>query len=164
MSRWFDAGFQGKAGSVGTQALVSATGFATAILVARYFPREEFGIFVVVSALLNVIGSFQIALLSNPFTVLRPELDPRNDGTYAAANRVLNAALGIATVVIALAVGFGLQGTILRTMVVFALLNIPYQLNDFERRYLISLLNIHRLFWFDSATSVLRLSAVVAVI
>ncbi len=164
MSRGFDAGLQGKAGSVGTQALVSATGFGTAILVARYFPRDEFGIFVVVSSLLNVIGSFQIALLANPFTVLRPQLDPKNDGRYAAANFLLNAGLGVLTVATALAVGLVLRGILLRTMLVFALLNIPYQLNDFERRYLTSLLDIRRLFWLDSATSLLRISAVVAVI
>src|SRR2546426_1589201 len=164
MSRWFEAGLQGKAGSVGTQALVSATGFATAILVARYFPREEFGIFVVVSSLLNVIGSFQIALFANPFTVLRPQLDPNNDGRYAATNLLLNAGLGTVMVVAALAVGLLLQGTIFRTMLVFAMLNIPYQLNDFERRYLTSLLDIRRLFWLDATTSLLRLSAVVALI
>jgi len=164
MRRWLLGSLEGKGPSVVTQAVVSATGFATAILVARHFPRQEFGIFVVVSSLLNVVGSFQIALLSNPFTVLRPELDPTNNGTYAMANRVLNAALGVSTVAIALVVGFALQGTVLRSMLVFALLNIPYQFNDFERRYLISLLDIRRLFWFDLVTSVLRLAAVVAVI
>jgi O-antigen/teichoic acid export membrane protein len=164
MPRWLLANLQGKVASVVAQALVAATGFATAILVARQFPRDEFGVFVVVSSLLNVVGSFQIALLSNPFTVLRPELDPKNDGRYAATNFLLNAALGVSTVAIGLAVGFALQGTILRTLLVFALLNIPYQLNDFERRYLISLLDIRQLFWFDAVTSVLRLSAVVAVI
>src|SRR5437870_1825266 len=128
MPRWLLANLQGKVASVVAQALVAATGFATAILVARHFPRDEFGVFVVVSSLLNVVGSFQIALLSNPFTVLRPELDPKNDGRYAATNFLLNAALGVSTVAIGLAVGFALQGAILHTMLVFALLNIPYQL------------------------------------
>src|SRR6266567_3610474 len=162
MSRWFDAGFQGKAGSVVTQGLVSATGFATAIVVARYFPREEFGIFVVVSSLLNVIGSFHIALFANPFTVLRPRVDPNNEGRYAAANFALNAGLGIVVVVVALTVGLMAHGAILRTMLVLAMLNIPYQLNDFERRTLTSLLDIRRLFWLDATTSLLRILAVIA--
>jgi O-antigen/teichoic acid export membrane protein len=119
------------------QALISATNFATMVLLARELSRSAFGSFVLVYSGLLFANSVQAALITQPHQVLGPARAPRAyDGytTSAAAQQVVLAATlaGAALCAAAIAAAAGWSAAGLLLMLAGAL--VAWQCQEFVRR------------------------------
>ena len=99
------------------QVVVSGTTFATCILVGRACSPEQFGLFMLAFSFALILGGLMISLITAPYIVRRPHLEPRllprYDGDtllYLVALCGL-AALGLVVASGAAAAGFGPAGT-----------------------------------------------------
>ncbi|WP_460226149.1 lipopolysaccharide biosynthesis protein [Aurantivibrio infirmus] len=59
------------------QAILSATNFAINVLLIRYLPIDEFGVYVIVFSLLLFVSSVQAALVCSPLIVIVPQRKER---------------------------------------------------------------------------------------
>jgi O-antigen/teichoic acid export membrane protein len=93
--------------SVGDQATLSLSNFLTGVIVGRWCGGEQFGLYVL--ALLVMIGATEVqtSLISAPYTVYRPRLEPSEAREYDGSALLLQfafAGLTMGTVLIAAAV------------------------------------------------------------
>lgn len=119
------------------QAVISASGFITTVLLARSVGPTEFGTFTLVYMLLLFANSLQSALITQPQSVLgatrQGDAYARYVSSIAAGQLVLSLALGLLTWIVAAAAAWaGLEFAHLLGVVAPAI--VAWQLQEFVRR------------------------------
>ena len=151
------------------QGVVSATAFATGVVVSRTCSQSEFGLYTLGATLVVFLIELQTALISSPYMVYSPRLQGAERARYAGGNLVLQLSLGLfAAVVLAViaatitAFGMGSEGlapvlTVLAVVVTFTLLR------DFLRRVAMAHMQMETALFLDISVTCLQLSALVIV-
>jgi O-antigen/teichoic acid export membrane protein len=99
-----------KAGiSVADQGLVSGAGFVLHVLLARWMPQDEYGMFAIVFSIFLFLSGLHNALLLEPMSVLAPNGTPEQLRQYVAHSIWLHFLLTVALSILLLISGLGLM-------------------------------------------------------
>lgn len=147
--------------SLASQGITSANNFATGILMGRLCPKEEYGLYALGLSLLLLVNDFQLTLISTPYGVYSPRLQPAERRWYAGSTFVHQMVFSAAAAflllcgLIAVYVGvapqkFGRVIEVLAAVVVFILLK------DFIRQTCFAAMNVRGALLLDGATALIQ--------
>ena len=147
--------------SLADQAVVSATGFLTTLLIARWSDSFQLGIYALgLSVLVSVVG-LQESLILQPYLIQRfyPEGTPAE---RAGASLALSILFSAASVLMLIVAAFGLlvwgagQETVILAWVIAGI--VPFALTrDFARRFAFAHLDTRRVLLLDFAAAIIQL-------
>ncbi len=126
--------------TVADQAIVAGTNFAILVVFGRYLPGETFGTYVVALALLNLTLGIHGALVTFPLTIHGTAEHSEETLTYIRGSGRLHLIQIAIAATLALLVGSLMPATSLwrGILLTYGALQIPYQLNDYIRRLLLT--------------------------
>lgn len=85
--------------SLADQAVVSATNFATGIIIARTCSKEELGLYMLGFSLILMVTDFQTSLITTPYMVYAPRLKGRAHALYTGSTLIHQLAFCLFTMV-----------------------------------------------------------------
>ena len=151
--------------SVFDQVIVSGSNFFTGLLLGRYLPQKEFGVFVVAWTTLMIMLSVQNALITTPMSVIGARRDTMDNPGYFGSLLIfqligsLGLCLGLWLIALSAPV-FMVTLTEFRSIfTLLGLISIFFLGQEFFRRLLIVQLDIKRALVNDAATHISRIAA-----
>lgn len=152
--------------TVADQAIVAGSNFLILVLLGRNLSSEGFGAYVVSLALLNVLLGVHGASVTVPLSIYATAEGSEETMPYIRGSGRLHLAQVCVIAAFAGLVGLLLPpGSMWRTIcLVFAALQIPYQLNDYIRRLLLTRHKTGALLRHDGVSSALKIAGVLAVV
>jgi len=147
------------------QAIVSATGFLTTVLIARWSDPAQLGIYALgLSLLLSLLG-FQDSLILQPYLIQRhhPQGTPSERAGASLALSFLFTAASVLILAVAALGFFGFGGSSQMTVVTLVIAAIaPFALTrDFARRFAFAHLEMGRVLVLDASAAIIQLAALV---
>ena len=153
---------EGRALALADQAAVSATNFLTGVIIGRSCAKEEFGLYLLGMSIVLVALDIQTSLISSPYMVYSPRLEPGERARYTGSALVHFAAVA-ASIVLLLNLGlilggpfFGVEG-LGRVTGAVALTVTLILLREFVRRVFFANLAFGSATAMDSGVAVLQL-------
>lgn len=124
---------------IGDQAMISATNFATMVMIAWGLSKEDFGAFTLVYALLLQANAMQGSLITQPHNVLGVTRSGKDYARYTTSSAATNLAVALAAgtlAVVAAGVTHLLGWTVGPLLLALAPAIVAWQLQEFVRRVL----------------------------
>ena len=144
--------------SLADQAVVSATNFATGVIIARACSKEELGLYMLGFSLILLVTDLQTSLISTPYMVYAPRLKGRAHALYTGStliHQLTFSALinfGVACGALAVTAGAGPRGV---APVLWALAAVvtTIMLREHARRVCFACLRLKTVLLFDTCIS-----------
>ncbi|MEM7068654.1 MAG: lipopolysaccharide biosynthesis protein [Pseudomonadota bacterium] len=149
------------------QGIVSATRFATSVLIGRICGPEDLAFYTIAFAILLLAMAVQEALISKPYTVFSQKFDETRTRVFAGSVLLQHGVLALLVAFTALAAGFfatqfDLGHSKLILVILLLALMIPFTLLwDLLRRITFAHLNMQQAAIMDATLAVLQLSLLV---
>jgi len=159
-NRWYALASAGMM-SLGSQGINSANNFVTGIIMGRFCPKEEFGLYALGFSLVLLIIDFQTTLISTPYIIYSPRLEHEDRRRYAGSTFLHQIALSaIAAFLLVCGVGAVSAGLapegFTRVLKALAAVIVFIMLKDFIRQMCFASLNVKAAFLLDSASTVIQ--------
>lgn len=147
---------RGGALSLVDQGIVSATNFATGVIVGRTCSKEELGLYMLGFSLIFLVTDFQTSLISTPYMVYAPRLKGRAHALYTGSTLIHQLAFSLLTMLallcggVAANIGVGLTGLGPVLWALVAVIGL-IMLREFARRVCFARLSLMTAFVFDTS-------------
>jgi O-antigen/teichoic acid export membrane protein len=150
--------------SLADQAVVSATNFATGVIIARTCSKEEFGLYMLGLSLILLVTDLQTSLISTPYMVYAPRLKGAAHALYTGSTLIHQLAFSFFTMLALLGVAFavtigvgprGLGPVIWALVAMIGLIT----LREFARRVCFARLKLWTAFLFDTCIALVQVSS-----
>lgn len=153
---------RGAAATIVDQGIVAGSNFVILLLLARRLPVEEFSVYVVALAVLNVLLGLHGALVAFPLSIHGTADDSPETARYIQGSGRLQLIQTGAFALVALSGAWlvPLPGTWPGILLAVGILQVPYQLNDYIRRLLLARHALRSLLRYDVVVSSAKLGAV----